>query len=634
MKYHLYFIIILLCVSNSFAQNWTTLYRGGKVGESPNAQKIQILDSSNIFVTIQNSNRYCIIHSSNKGNSWDTLFREVDWDQQPIPMLLNINDYCIVTPKLHFLAFFDAGILKISRDSGKTFSRIFLDSNAKNSGIQRLIMYDTLTGIAQTKNAIYVTFDCWKTWEARIPFKKSSLNSARFIDSNNIRFIYRGSYYINKSQKYMNYNIKTDEYTELFEFYKDTNKTYFENCHDFDIVNNNTIYAAGNLANGNGNQSRDIIYKSTNGGFDWTKIYDQENVPVFGLFEISFYDEFNGIAVGQGSKILFTKDAGKTWVYDNPKEMHIGQDSTYGAFNLHVEWAGRNPIIATYGGNIFRYDGNFFEFNSYIAPFLILPVNFSINNYINPTFKWSKLNNVQKYNFRLSKDSNFSSILIDSLISTDSIIIKGLQYNSVYYWKVSALYSDTSISSSIFRFKTIPEFVNTIYPPCDTTLHSKIIIPYWKAIEGAINYQISIFSGDNMIYDMIENDTTASIPFYAIGSGKYCYIIKAVTGSTNIYSKKCCFYVDTNSTNNIEELGASECKLYPNPVENILFIQSDFKDKEINTIEIYNSIAILVKKEEINPQNNKTYQVNIEKLAPGSYFLVLNKHLSKTFIKY
>jgi len=84
----------------------------------------------------------------------------------------------------------------------------------------------------------------------------------------------------------------------------------------------------------------------------------QLQYPSYGLQDIAFYDAKNGVAVGQGGKILTTKDSGSTWITNElPPEMYM-------PLTMKVAWVGRRPVTGTFdhGGGLFRYEGDFFDF--------------------------------------------------------------------------------------------------------------------------------------------------------------------------------------------------------------------------------------------------------------------------------
>ena len=118
------------------------------------------------------------------------------------------------------------------------------------------------------------------------------------------------------------------------------------------------MYKCGLRRTGITDTAYDIIFKSTDYGKTWFKQLDTLAQYEFGLQNISFYDDINGIAVGQFGKILVTNDGGTKWRYEElPVELFKEEPAV-----MHVLWAGKSPIIATLQGHIYLYQGDFFKF--------------------------------------------------------------------------------------------------------------------------------------------------------------------------------------------------------------------------------------------------------------------------------
>lgn len=84
----------------------------------------------------------------------------------------------------------------------------------------------------------------------------------------------------------------------------------------------------------------------------------------------------------------------------------------------------------------------------------------------------------------------------------------------------------------------------------------------------------------------------------------------------------------TNSVLSLEEVEESPIKIYPNPTEDFIFVQSN---SSINTVEIYNILGQSMIKKVINTKQGK---IDISTLASGSYFIKLkieNNKAVKTF---
>jgi len=90
------------------------------------------------------------------------------------------------------------------------------------------------------------------------------------------------------------------------------------------------------------------------------------------------------------------------------------------------------------------------------APTLISPANGSTNLPINLKLSWGSSPKAQKYHLELSTDSTFATVvLIDSTLTDTSKFIWGLNYNTIYYWRVRAINGPAIGNwSSVFKFQT------------------------------------------------------------------------------------------------------------------------------------------------------------------------------------
>lgn len=73
------------------------------------------------------------------------------------------------------------------------------------------------------------------------------------------------------------------------------------------------LWAAAGPGTGTGDLKRDILYRSDDDGASWTKLYEGDIYPNFGINAMDFSDAHNGIAVGQWGRILRTTDGGSSW---------------------------------------------------------------------------------------------------------------------------------------------------------------------------------------------------------------------------------------------------------------------------------------------------------------------------------
>jgi len=146
------------------------------------------------------------------------------------------------------------------------------------------------------------------------------------------------------------------------------------------------------------------ILCTTNGGVNWNL---QSSGTTVILFCVSFTDANNGTVVGDGGTILRT---------------------------------GIPPLP---------------------APTLVSPTNGAIN--LSPTIKfdWNSVPTATSYRIRVANDSLFTSIVKDSTVSIDSLVLSGFLANQLYYWKVAAINTaGTGLYSTVWNFRINPVGIN------------------------------------------------------------------------------------------------------------------------------------------------------------------------------
>lgn len=357
-------ILIFILFSISLKAEWKEAF----FKQSYDVISIDCVDSNNCYALInsisaKDHEETLIYKTYNQGKDWNEIYR-----YNPLvdnPMFL-FAPWCASVPngKDYFISYFENGSLKISNDSAKTFRTIDLGTPREVLWIN---MYDENIGMAFTPINNYITYDGWKTWEERDDFYKVSdpenmVFAPREPEFQSKHFLYlltanttnksRGSCFttFDMQTKKTSYN-----YIDSLE-YEDGKVPFIQ---DFSVIDLNTIIAVGEVSSTFGQTSYNLIYKSTDAGKTWVKKHEQlKGLPIgyaSGLQKVAFYDKNNGVAVGQWGAICVTNDGGETWKYEDiPKSM---EDSP----TMKVEWAGRTPIIGTYKGGLYYYNGEFFN---------------------------------------------------------------------------------------------------------------------------------------------------------------------------------------------------------------------------------------------------------------------------------
>lgn len=347
--------LLLLCYQSWSSDDWFP--KKTLVGISPYVEKgkrvpgfvydIHCLDSTDCVAICSDNTRLIniqsyLIKSTDGGRTWEVIFK------MPPYVIYSCN--FAYPSKNHIYVATDYGTIFRITDGGKTYDTtvlVYFDKDPAGPLVRSISMSDSLHGIATNDSRIWITNDGWKTfrriqhnWEwtngGTPGWRCYAFDSLNFL----VTFVKRDS-----GVKVMGLARTTDG-----------GKTWKEIPMDILPVSiyfqNRTLgWAVGRRWLNIGDQSADVIYKTTDGGFTWTKILDREIPPKFGLWDICFVDSLRGYAVGPWSKVLATYDGGKNW-FVRPFYNETLDDSP----TMTCAFAGRNLLIGTYGYGLWLWE--------------------------------------------------------------------------------------------------------------------------------------------------------------------------------------------------------------------------------------------------------------------------------------
>jgi uncharacterized lipoprotein YddW (UPF0748 family) len=97
------------------------------------------------------------------------------------------------------------------------------------------------------------------------------------------------------------------------------------------------------------------------------------------------------------------------------------------------------------------------------TPTLLEPTHANLNVPLNPTFKWTSIDNAANYKFQLATNSNFSTgVIKDTTINDTTIYVENLEPLKNHFWRVAASNPiGTSAWTQYFGFKTGTTIVGT-----------------------------------------------------------------------------------------------------------------------------------------------------------------------------
>lgn len=136
----------------------------------------------------------------------------------------------------------------------------------------------------------------------------------------------------------------------------------------------------------------------------------------------------------------------------------------------------------------------------------------SINSIWGPiNFAWDVPANANVYNLQISTQPDFAVVLYDEITSNKAFTKFINDYNTRFYWRVKAVYSDCETEFSKVRtFLTAYEPPTNLFPPNDTSCLSNSVTFSWGKVNGATSYRLQVFESDSIDFQKIVIDTLIS----------------------------------------------------------------------------------------------------------------------------
>ncbi len=541
------------------------------------------------------------------------------------------------------------GLILISNDSGKTFTKIFPDSN---SSLISLSMYDSLYGIAykptysnyfnldagKKNDSILITEDGWNTWKAvPLPEKIGGYRQLICFSKNDFYLLVQ-DFFNYKSWIYI-----TDDAGDNW-----TISSIIPNrMEKMKIINKSTLFVSGII---------DSIYKTTDRGINWTKQkYIEKGNKFLGLIDFDFADENNGIAIGSSSAydyIIYTSDGGENWY------------SEFTPFNLSNS-AGFYRIIypSSDVAYIFAHKYIFKRTNNMIlkSPIFKNKLFLNIVPVTGNILEWEKIDGADNYELATYKKNRDSIIfkatfkyVSDTVVSDTFIKLDTLEYNMEYYFNIRAfndsLSSEWNLSPSLLRTlkndKAIP-LPLILYPES----HSDILYPTSLTIKWTSNVTVDDY--DLIIYhylnqftsEIIANESHYKDTTYIIDNlvpyNAYYFYINSIRNDTSSESAYCYFITEPatdvfepeliNQNNIIKQI-------IPNPISDRCKIQFNDEPYNLTSLKLYNSMGVELANLTGSAQlinGNNELELNLSSLVSGLYFIVVQAQqniYSKSFV--
>ncbi|PKL85075.1 MAG: hypothetical protein CVV22_09620 [Ignavibacteriae bacterium HGW-Ignavibacteriae-1] len=550
--------------------------------------KIICTDSMNCVFFGRSGNYGKIYYSSNGGFNWNLIFDNNgsgDW---------RFNPENIAYPHFNsiFLLARNENLVIKYNNAGKALDSFNLDASYTHSWTQHrdreIMMSDTLVGLANIGNRVYLTKDGWKTYKIITPDISDTsvvITSIHIKDENNFSFYHRNRNYY--------FTIDGGETFEIIPIDSGVNvwDIYFLNNDIGYIIAHRFNYQVGPVRN-------TLIFKTIDNGKSWDIILDTIIAPEMtpGAYQIHMLDENVGTLVGGHGVIAMTDDGWKTF-----KRVFLPRTSIVSYSS--IAYSGNRPIIAIRGnemtsGDIFTLiDSVYMNIG---APELISPTDLSKGLLVDVTFRWTKVNDITKYVFQLAKDDKFTQIIHDNTLEVSEMQtslrwdVSGLENCTDYYWRAASLKEQTIKWSPTYTFRTrleqgeqITPEDNTIEITSDTTLS-------WHPLNNAERYHLQL-SLDSQYNNLIfSQDTLRSTEHRIVDLPDKSLIYWRVRGY--------CFagfgqWSPTRHFTTMNKASVSEpisvSFIHPNPASEYITIQTSevLETSEVSGVQIINTLG-------------------------------------------
>jgi hypothetical protein len=204
------------------------------------------------------------------------------------------------------------------------------DFNDMDVGYQ-LFMVDNMNGYMTDSKKVFVTSDGGHTWERISPGYDFVLIDAAYLNDD-VLYLQIARKIDGESLKYiLKYN--ADKTWESVPVEKSMEGFYF--------INEDVGFAYGGYRDYDTPMSYfPYIIKTTDGGRNWRVCLDSSASIHTRLYDMDFYDEQNGLAVGSTNGLLRTTDGGETWI----EQAHYDEMKGYTTF-LKVWFSKPNEAV-------------------------------------------------------------------------------------------------------------------------------------------------------------------------------------------------------------------------------------------------------------------------------------------------
>jgi photosystem II stability/assembly factor-like uncharacterized protein len=339
----LIFLFLIFYISESQMYYWNKVFDCNNISSFCNG--IQNIDSNNIIAVFSpHLAGRLVVKSTDAGKNWSSILADTNTIGH-YGRIFYATDLSCPTKDFILISCSENKFIK-STDGGKTWQEKEIISLNYEKLIFKADMLTENIGIMSKQYKIFHTTDGFNTLDTIEPAFRYSICSIRMLDTNTIC----------AAAIHLQETGITDT---LVKFIKSTDlgKTWsiialkgIEYPADMKFIDSSTGYLVGDKRINIGDQRRNLVFKTSNGGLSWKKVLDDIPYNTFGLQRLDILDKETIIAVGQFGRIYWTTNSGASWYNNIPDIFKVEYPATMNVCILDKNTA----LIGEYFGRIYK----------------------------------------------------------------------------------------------------------------------------------------------------------------------------------------------------------------------------------------------------------------------------------------
>lgn len=178
------------------------------------------------------------------------------------------------------------------------------------------------------------------------------------------------------------------------------------------------------------------------------------------------------------------------------------------------------------------------------------PADGSDDESANPKLTWTTIASASAYNVQIATDANFSNVVVERELETNSFQPSDLSVQQTYYWRVEPIVDGNSTEfSTAFNFTTSTSVALTT-PNNGASNQSSPIAFEWEEVANANSYQLQVGTDDTFADPVVDENVTETTYEVAELTNNRTYFWRVRTSSGDEWSQVYSFQTEAAKEDN------------------------------------------------------------------------------------